>query len=76
VISALICWYSGEKVGDAPEGATEEGAAGDPAAPPVLTAAGLLFELGGAGFIGQDFTTKAPCRPAKTRNNLSVLYKT
>src|SRR5471032_341279 len=62
VISALICWYKGEKVGElfgefsAPleEAAPATGAI----APLALAAVEVLLWLGGTGFIDQDFTTK------------------
>src|SRR5471032_2014544 len=62
VISALICWYKGEKVGELP---------GEFSAP-----LEVLLWLGGTGFIDQDFTTNTPPRPAKPTDNLAVLYKT
>src|SRR5476649_2821850 len=68
VIRALICWYSGEKVGELPPAALLLplfGLVAGLAAPPAAAAVALLVGVGGAGFIGRDFTTKAPSRPAK-----------
>src|SRR5471030_821173 len=76
VIRALICWYSGEKVGELPEPPEGPGPATGAVAPLAPAAVEVLLWLGGTGFIDQDFTTKPPPRPAKTTDNLAVLYKT
>src|SRR5471030_1810557 len=80
VISALICWYKGEKVGELPGEFSapleDAGPATGAIAQLALAAVEVLLWLGGTGFIDQDFTTNTPPRPAKPTDNLAVLYKT
>ena len=56
-MSALICWYSGENVGD--------GTAPPTALPAPVFVVPLLFGLDGAGFIDIDFFINPIVRPVE-----------
>lgn len=70
-MSALICWYSGLKVGEAlAEAAAEDGPEADP--DPAEDGAKIATD-GGRELIGVDFTTKVPMASRKTSQVICLI---